>query len=62
MSPNLKKSSPIKEDTALLSHESKKRPEPPIFTLPQNPIALSHYKYNFVRNKIELNRIEGLAD
>lgn len=39
----------------------KKAKSPLIFTLPQNPIALNHYKYNFVRNKIETNRIESIA-
>eukprot|EP00347_Sterkiella_histriomuscorum_P022517 403338193 len=35
--------------------------KPPIFTLPQNPIEQSHYKYNFVKNKIETNRLQNLS-
>ncbi|CDW79371.1 UNKNOWN [Stylonychia lemnae] len=35
--------------------------QPAIFTLPQNPISSSHFKYNFVKNKIESTRMENLS-
>jgi hypothetical protein len=43
--------------TSIGVKESRDLPEPSVFHLPQNPMRLKSFKCNFIKSRVEYNRI-----